>query len=128
MSNLGTTATQDILQTAQQQAGLDKIKKSAATLKSDKNAPDRVSNAAQDFEAVFISEMIKPMFDMIKTDGMFGGGHGEDVFRGLMVQEYGKMISAQGGVGIAAQVQAELLRTQEQAQAHTQQSQTTGES
>jgi len=53
---------------------------------------------------------------MISVDDVFGGGKGEEVFRGLMVQEYGKMIAAQGGVGIADQVRAELLKTQEQSQ------------
>lgn len=117
MSNLGTTATQDLLLTAQGQAGIDKVARSADKLRADKSA-----QAAKDFEAVFISEMIKPMFDMIETDEMFGGGKGEEVFRGLMVQEYGKMIAAQGGIGIASHVQAELLKMQEQSQTQTSQS------
>ncbi|HNQ92891.1 MAG TPA: rod-binding protein [Alphaproteobacteria bacterium] len=114
MSNLGTTATQNMIQTAQGQASLNKVSRSA-----DKLLADRSAQAAQDFEAVFISEMIKPMFDMMQVDDTFGGGKGEEVFRGMMVQEYGKMIAAKGGIGIAAQVQAELLKTQEQSQQAT---------
>ncbi|HPQ50188.1 MAG: rod-binding protein [Alphaproteobacteria bacterium] len=111
MSNLGVTATQDLLQAAKGQASIDAIKKSANALKLDKSM-----QAAKDFEAVFVSEMIKPMFEMIEVDETFGGGKGEEVFRGMLVQEYGKIISNQGGIGIADDIQAELLKQQEHSQ------------
>lgn len=111
MADLGLGTTQDLLQTAKGQMGIEQITKSADKLKLEKSA-----QAAKDFEATFIAEMLKPMFDMVDVDSQFGGGKGEEVFRGMMVQEYGKMIAARGGVGIADQVQAELLKTQEHAQ------------
>ena len=72
-----------------------------------------VAEAARDFESVFISEMLKPMFETIEVDDTFGGGHGEEVFRGLMVQEYGKVLSRSGGIGLADSIQARLLEIQE---------------
>ena len=69
-------------------------------------------NAAQDFESVFVSQMMEPMFQGLKTDGMFGGGQGEAVFRSLMIQEVGKEISKSGGVGISDAVFGEMLRMQ----------------
>ena len=69
-------------------------------------------NAAQDFESVFVSQMMEPMFQGLKTDGMFGGGQGEAVFRSLMIQEVGKEISKSGGVGISDAVFGERLRMQ----------------
>jgi len=68
--------------------------------------------AAEDFESVFVSQMMEPMFQGLKTDGMFGGGSGEQVFRSLMIQEVGKEISAGGGIGIADSVYGEMLRMQ----------------
>lgn len=68
--------------------------------------------AAEDFESVFVSQMMEPMFQGIKTDGMFGGGSGEQVFRSLMIQEVGKEIAAGGGIGIADAVYGEMLRMQ----------------
>ncbi|MDY0030149.1 MAG: rod-binding protein [Pseudobdellovibrionaceae bacterium] len=108
MANLSVTATQDLIQTAKGQASIDKLSRSADKLKLEKS-----TQAAKDFEAVFISEMIKPMFEMVEVDDTFGGGKGEEVFRGMMVQEYGKMISNQGGIGLAKHIQAELLKYQE---------------
>ena len=53
------------------------------------------------------------MFDGIKTDGPFGGGQGERVFRSIMIQEYGKDAAKRGEFGIAEMVQTQLLRLQE---------------
>lgn len=81
--------------------------------------PDAVKNmaqieqAAKEFEAVFLSEMMKPMFEGVKPNSMFGGGKGEEIFSGMMRQEYGKMMSDRGGIGIAEQVKAEMIRMQE---------------
>lgn len=75
----------------------------------------RAKKAAQDFEGVFVSQMLGQMFSGISTDSMFGGGQGEEMFRSLMLDEYGKQIAAQGGIGIASNVTAELLKHQEAA-------------
>jgi peptidoglycan hydrolase FlgJ len=72
----------------------------------------RIDAVAQEFEAVFLSEMLKPMFAGIETKPPFGGGHGGEVFRGLLLTEYGKAIAARGGVGIADAVRAEIIRMQ----------------
>lgn len=72
-----------------------------------------IEHAAQEFEAVFVSEMLKPMFEGIKTDPMFGGGQAEKTYKSMMMQEYGKSIAAAGGIGIADHVKAELIRIQQ---------------
>ena len=74
----------------------------------------KIDEAAQEFEAVFVAEMMKPMFEGIDTGGMFGGGKGEEVFRSLLIQEYGKIISQTGSIGVADQVREEMIRMQEQ--------------
>lgn len=71
------------------------------------------TKAAKDFEAVFINQMIGTMFEGIKTDGPFGGGPAESMFRSLMIDHYSKTIADQGGFGLADQVKREILRMQE---------------
>ncbi len=73
---------------------------------------EAAKKAAEDFESVFVSQMLEPMFAGIKTDGMFGGGNGESVFRSLMIQEVGKEIAKGGGIGISDSVYGEMLRMQ----------------
>jgi len=77
---------------------------------------EQIEEAAEDFEAVFTSEMLKPMFEEVKVDPMFGGGKSEEVFKDMMIQEYGKLISERGGIGMKDQVMAEMIRIQEGAQ------------
>ena len=74
----------------------------------------KVEQAAREFEAVFISEMMKPMFEGISTEAPFGGGKGEEVFRGLLLNEYGKILAQQNSFGITDQVKAEMIRIQEE--------------
>ncbi len=68
---------------------------------------------AEEFEAVFLSQVLKSMFAGIKTDGPMGGGNGEEMFRSMLNQEYGKILAKSGGVGIADAVYREILKTQE---------------
>ena len=74
---------------------------------------EKLRKTAQDFEAVFLSQMLKPMFEGIEAEAPFGGGPAEDMYRSLMVDEYGKSIAKSGGIGIADQVMGEMLRMQE---------------
>ncbi len=69
--------------------------------------------AAKDFEAFFISQMLSDMFSGIEADPLFGGGAGENVFRSLMIDEYGKSLAETGGVGISESVLGEIIRLQE---------------
>lgn len=76
--------------------------------------PDELKKVADDFEAMFIAQMLAPMFDGLETGGMFGGGKGEEIYRSMMIQEYGREIVKAGGLGISEHVQKSLLALQEQ--------------
>lgn len=80
----------------------------------------------REFEAMFLSQMLQPIFETVKTDGMFGGGAGEDAFKNLLVDEYGKIISKSGGVGIADQVKRQILDFQARQEAGKQTAQNAG--
>ncbi len=73
----------------------------------------RAKAAAQQFEGVFLSQMLGQMFNGIETDQMFGGGAGEKMFRSLMIDEYGKEMAANGGIGLAKPILNQLLAVQE---------------
>jgi Rod binding domain-containing protein len=90
-------------------AGAPATKLAPAPAKDEKS----IDKTATDFEAVFLSQMLESMFKGIKTDGPFGGGHAEEMMRSFMLQEYGKVMAAGGGVGIADAVKRELLHAQE---------------
>lgn len=73
----------------------------------------QVETAARDFEAVFISQMLSHMWAGIEVDETFGGGHGEEMFRSLMIEEQGKMMARAGGLGLADDVKRTMLQIQE---------------
>ena len=73
----------------------------------------KAASAAKEYEGVFIAQLLGSMFEGIKTDGMFGGGQGEEMFRSMMIDQYAKGIADQGGFGLAAHMQAELLKHQQ---------------
>lgn len=91
--------------------------KSTQSLQSLKHAKmlEKIDESAQDFEAVFISEMMRPMFDTVETDSMFGGGKGEEVFKSLLIDQYGKIIAKTGSLGITDAVKAQMIKMQEAA-------------
>ena len=67
---------------------------------------------AEEFEAVFLGQVLKPMFDTVPTDGPFGGGFSEGMWRALQVDEYGKAIARSGGIGISDAVLRQILEMQ----------------
>ena len=74
---------------------------------------------AKEFESVFISQFLGSMFSGISTDGPFGGGQGEEMFRSMMIDQFGQAIESRGGFGLAASVTKELLKQQETATPQT---------
>ena len=68
---------------------------------------------AEDFEAVFIGQMLQPLFKNLGAEKPFGGGQSEAMWRSMQVDEYGKAIAQTGGIGIADHVFREILKMQE---------------
>lgn len=83
------------------------------SFKSGRTDPAALDRSAKEFESVFLSQMMSQMWSGVEVDETFGGGHAEEVWRGMMVEEYGKMIARNGGVGIADQMKSQLLALQE---------------
>jgi flagellar protein FlgJ len=74
----------------------------------------KIKKTAQDFEGFFIGQMMGSMTEGLETDSYFGGGHGEEMWRSMLNQEYGKEVAKSGRLGIASTVMAGMLRAQEE--------------
>lgn len=77
---------------------------------------EKARTAAKEFEGVFLTTMLQSMFEGIETDGPFGGGSAEKTYRSLLVTEYAKQISQNGGLGLSDQITRDLIALQEGAQ------------
>lgn len=75
-----------------------------------------IDKAAKDFESMFMAQMLQPMFEGVEVDGMFGGGHGEEIMRGFLVQEYGKAVAQGSHFGLSDAIKDEMIRAQAQSQ------------
>jgi Rod binding domain-containing protein len=70
--------------------------------------------AARNFEAMALGELLKPMFDTIDVSkSAFGGGSAEAQWRPLMIDAIGKQMASHGGLGLAEPVFKAMLRAQE---------------
>ena len=83
------------------------------SLTSGNNNIAATRKAATEFESVFASQMLTQMFSGVKTDAMFGGGSGEEMYKSLLIDEYGKQIAKRGSLGVADSIMHTLLSEQE---------------
>jgi flagellar protein FlgJ len=77
------------------------------------NGTEQARKVGNEFEQMFVSQMLQPIFDAMPTDGPFGGGTGEKMFRSFQVDEYAKAITRTGGIGIADAVARHIISLQE---------------
>jgi flagellar protein FlgJ len=81
----------------------------AQALAANKKAKD----SAQDFEAVFLGQMTSLLLENVQTDEQFGGGHGEEMFKGILAEKLGKQMAKVGGIGLAPAVMDQIIKLQQ---------------
>lgn len=72
--------------------------------------PDKRAATAREFESVFAGQLAKLMLEQVEVDESFGGGHGEEMFRGVLAEELGKSIAAGGQLGLSPAILAAIQR------------------
>lgn len=72
----------------------------------------KIDKAAEDFESVFLSQVLEELFSDIDIDPG-NDGPGEDIYKSLLLDQYGKIIAKAGGIGIADHVRREIMQLQE---------------
>jgi Rod binding domain-containing protein len=72
----------------------------------------QIKETAQKFEATFLSSMLQEMFEGTEPSAPFGGGPGESMFKSFLTEAMAKQMAKSGGIGIADQVQREMLKMQ----------------
>lgn len=97
------------------QAMLLNIKPNTSLTGNKTLSKEEAKEAAQDFEAFFMTKMMESMFDGISTEGMFGGGHAEKVYRSFLLNEYGKAMAKTGSIGVSDDIMSAILKMQEAA-------------
>lgn len=77
------------------------------------SAPSKAQATAREFEGVFLGQMARLMMDSVEQ-GEFSGGHGEDMFRGIMAEDLGREMARGRGIGLSNMVMTEMVRLQQE--------------
>lgn len=71
----------------------------------------QAKKVSQDFEALVVGMMLKSMRETVGKDKLTGGGHGEDVYRSMLDQEYAAVsVKRGGGMGLAKMIEKDIIR------------------
>jgi flagellar protein FlgJ len=93
---------------------LQALDQATAPLAASKTRPvDKIRQASEAFESVFINQLLDTMFSGVETDKMFGGGSSEKIYRSMMNKEIADSMARAGGIGLSDTIQREILALQE---------------
>jgi len=64
--------------------------------------------ACEDFEAIFVKEMLKSMKSTINKSGLLDGGYAEEIYDDMLYDEYAKKMTKTADFGIAESLYKQL--------------------
>jgi len=70
--------------------------------------PEAIRDAARQFESVFLHQVFKTMRSTVPKGGLVDSGFGGEVFTDMLDQQYAEIASANGQVGLAGIIAAQL--------------------
>lgn len=70
----------------------------------------KLYQAAQDFEAIFVKQMLNSMRKTVDKSGLVDGGMAEEIFEDMLYDEYAKKMTRVAGFGLADQIYLQLTR------------------
>jgi Rod binding domain-containing protein len=72
----------------------------------------QLEKTVSNFEAVYMGQMLSQMYTDIDPNSEFGGGVGEEMFRGLLTEQYAQKITKDGNGPLSGVLEREMLRMQ----------------
>jgi flagellar protein FlgJ len=73
----------------------------------------KLKKACTDFDALFMTQMLKSMRQTIPQTGFLGKGPGNDIYQGLMDQELSRKLSQSKGLGLGKVIYRQMLKREE---------------
>jgi len=96
----------DLIKNTAQNSEFEKISQSKFSSKDD----EKLKKAAQDFEAVFISQMFNIMDSTVEKSDFLGNGKAEQTFKSMMYQNVAQDVSSNPSTsfGLAKQIYEQM--------------------
>lgn len=73
---------------------------------------NQLKNKAVELEGVFLNTLLSQVASSVDTEGPFGGGYGEETWRGMQASEFANNIARAGGIGLSDSILRDLIDTQ----------------
>jgi flagellar protein FlgJ len=70
----------------------------------------RLYKVSQEFEAIFIKQMLNVMRKSVSKTGLLDGGTAEEIFEDMLYDEYAQKMAESGSFGIANMIYTQLNR------------------
>lgn len=111
-----STAVPDASESAADRARLLQRASSGSAAGLTDKQRQQAKKVSQDFEALFVGMMMKSMRSTVGKDTLTGGGHGEEIYRSMLDQEYADAsVKRGGGLGIAKIIEKDIIRQESRA-------------
>lgn len=110
---LGSRLTRKLIPLRPEKQALDVIRRASGRLTSkqaEKTEDQQLREAAQDFEAVFLFQVLKQVRNTIHREDFLNGGVAEDMFTGMLDEEYAKVMARTGTTGLSNVLYQQLSR------------------
>ena len=82
----------------------------STTPASNSSSPEQIRKAAGEFEAIFSSIMVKSMRGTVGENALIPSSFGDEVYTGMLDDEYSKMLGSRGALGLSGMIERELGR------------------
>jgi len=73
---------------------------------------NQLKSKAVELEGVFLNTLLSQVASSVDTEGQFGGGYGEETWRGMQAQEFANSMAQAGGIGLSDSILRDLIATQ----------------
>lgn len=80
------------------------------------DSPEKIKDAAQQFEALLVQQMMQAMWKTVPQEGILSGSREEEYFRDMLNQALAESISKGQGIGVREVIEREMGRMEGQAQ------------
>ncbi len=77
---------------------------------------EKLKKACEEFESIFILEMLKSMRQTVPQTGFLGNGTGKEIYQNLLDQELSKSLSRRGVMGLGRLVYQQWVEREERNQ------------
>lgn len=77
---------------------------------------EKLKKACTDFEALFMTRILRAMRQTVPPGGFLGNSPGKEIYQGLMDQELAKSMSRRGGIGLGEMLYRQVIQREEKSQ------------